>query len=42
MKPADVSGEKRRNILKTKLMSLQGTVQTTSESYRAINEFKRG
>jgi hypothetical protein len=32
MKPADISGIKRRNIWKIKLMSLQGTVGTrTSE-----------
>jgi hypothetical protein len=39
MKPADISGIKRGNIGKTKLMSLQHTVRTiTSET--SIEEYK--
>jgi hypothetical protein len=39
VKPADISGIKRRNISNTKLMN--GKNKNISDVYRGINEFKR-
>jgi hypothetical protein len=43
VKSASISGIKRGNIWKTKLMSLQSSKnKNIRDLYRGINEFKRG
>jgi hypothetical protein len=44
VKAADISGTKKENTCKTKLMSLKRTVRRrkSRDLYRGMNEFQRG